>query len=590
VIETSEQGASTTPVRDRALQGLGLESALLAATSLSRAQLEQARASQAKSGHHLIEVLVEQGLISEDELLQALGRIFGLPVLREIPTEDVHPELIARLPIGFAKAKGVLPLSHEGEKRLRVAISNPFETEPLNDLQLLFGDVEIEPSLAAKRTILDTINLAYDRGVGSAEELAEDAATDLNALATELSKEPEDLLESADEAPVIRLVNSLLQQAIKERASDIHIEPFERDTRVRFRVDNVLYEPLKPLPRALQASIVSRVKIMGNLNIAEKRLPQDGRIGLKIAGKDYDVRLSTIPVAHGERIVMRLLPRTQELLNLQRIGLETKQYEMIERLITRPNGIILVTGPTGSGKTTTLYSALSTINRNDKNILTIEDPVEIQLPGVGQIEVNPKIGLTFASGLRSILRQDPNVVLVGEIRDLQTAEIAIQASLTGHLVFATLHTNDAAGAITRLVDMGVEPFLVGSSLVAVIAQRLVRVLCKSCRKLSLASADELAEIGVRTQQRVQVYEPVGCPACNHTGYRGRTGIFEVMFVDDDIRALVTQQLDSKSIKKQAMAKGMHTLRSDGARKVVQGITSIEEVIRATEEESVVEQI
>jgi len=371
----------------------------------------------------------------------------------------------------------------------------------------------------------------------------------------------------------------------------VHLEPFEREIRVRFRIDDVLYEPIKPLPQALQASIVSRIKIMGGLNIAEKRLPQDGRIRLKIAGRDYDVRLSTIPVTHGERVVMRLLPRTQEMLNLEKLGFANKQQQALERLINRPNGIVLVTGPTGSGKTTTLYALLSRINTTDKNIITIEDPVEIQLAGVGQIEVNPRIGLSFADGLRSVLRQDPNVILVGEIRDLETAEIAIQASLTGHLVFSTLHTNDAPSAITRLVDMGVEPFLVASSLVAVLAQRLVRVLCGECRIGYEPQDEELREIGIRPPDGpLTFYRAEGCASCNYTGYRGRAGIFEFMLVDDDLRALVSQNVDSKSIKQKAMSKGMHSLRYDGARKVLQGITSVAEVIRATEEEGAVAQI
>jgi general secretion pathway protein E len=333
----------------------------------------------------------------------------------------------------------------------------------------------------------------------------------------------------------------------------------------------VLYEPIKPLPRTLQASIVSRVKIMGGLNIAEKRLPQDGRIRLKIAGRDYDVRLSTVPVAHGERVVMRLLPRTTEMLDLERLGFDEGQLATMARLIARPNGIVLVTGPTGSGKTTTLYAALSRINTTDKNIITIEDPVEIQLPGIGQIEVSPRIGLRFASGLRSVLRQDPNVILVGEIRDLETAEIAIQASLTGHLVFSTLHTNDAPSAVTRLVDMGVERFLVASSLVAVLAQRLVRVLCTECKERYDATPEQLAEIGVRAPQAtVRAYRPVGCARCNLTGYRGRLGIFELMIVDDEIRELVTQHVDAKTIKRKATERG--------------------EVLRATEEEGVVAEV
>jgi len=336
---------------------------------------------------------------------------------------------------------------------------------------------------------------------------------------------------------------------------------------------------------------VSRIKIMGGLNIAEKRLPQDGRIRLKIAGRDYDVRLSTLPVTHGERVVMRLLPRTSEMLNLEALGFDKDHLAAWQKLIARPNGIMLVTGPTGSGKTTTLYGALSRINTLDVNIITVEDPVEIQLPGIGQIEVNAKIGLTFANGLRSILRQDPDVVLVGEIRDLETAEIAIQASLTGHLVFSTLHTNDAPSAITRLVDMGVERFLVASSLVAVLAQRLVRVLCTQCREAYEPTPEELAELGVRPPPKpITVYRPQSCERCNFTGYRGRLGIFELMLIDDAIRELIAQNVDAKRIKRQAVASGMRTLRVDGARKVLRGITSIAEVLRATEEETVVAEV
>jgi general secretion pathway protein E len=561
---------------------------LLREGRLSEEQLEEARERAAETGRSLGAVLLEQGAISEEEMLAAIGRALALPVRREIPLDELDDALAERVPIAFAKAHGLLPLGRDAAGAIRVAVSNPFDTAPLDDLRLLFEGADVLPEVASERVILAAINQVYDRAVGSASELAEDAATDLDALADEISHEPQDLIEAADEAPIIKLVNSLLQQAVKERASDVHLEPFEKEIRVRFRIDDLLQEPMKPLPRALQSSITSRIKIMGGLNIAEKRLPQDGRIRLKIAGKDYDVRLSTVPVAHGERVVMRLLPRTTEMLNLERLGFSKAQLQIWERLIARPNGIVLVTGPTGSGKTTTLYAALSRINTEEKNIITIEDPVEIQLPGVGQIEVNPRIGLSFASGLRSVLRQDPNVVLVGEIRDLETAEIAIQASLTGHLVFSTLHTNDAPGAITRLVDMGVEPFLVASSLVAVLAQRLVRVLCPHCKEPWEPTAEQLAEIGVA--RPASVFRPVGCDRCHHTGYRGRLGIFELMLVDDDIRGLITQRVDAKSIKRKAMEKGMNALRADGARKVLAGVTSVAEVLRATEEEGVVAQI
>ena len=495
------------------------------------------------------------------------------------------------MPIGFAKQHRLIPIGRRIDDAVRVAAASPLETAPLDDLRMLFDGAEIAVELAAEALILGVINTVYDRGPGSTDQLAEEAEDDLDALAGSISNEPQDLLEVTDDAPIIRLVNSMLQHAVKERASDIHIEPFEREIRVRFRIDDVLYEPMKPLPRALQASIASRIKIMGGLDIAERRLPQDGRIRLKIAGRDYDVRLSTVPVTYGERLVLRLLPDTQELLDLEKIGFNPTQLDAIERIIRRPNGIFLVTGPTGSGKTTTLHAALARINDTDKNIITVEDPVEIQQPGVSQIEVSPKIGLSFAAGLRSILRQDPNIVLVGEIRDLETAEIAIQASLTGHLVLSTLHTNDAASAITRLVDMGVEPFLVGSSLVGVLAQRLVRVLCLDCREAYEASAEELREIGVRHPGRpVKVFRATGCAACSYSGYRGRLGIFELMFVDDDIRSMVSSNVDSKSIKARAVSKGMGTLRADGARKVLRGITSLAEVLRATEEEGTVAQV
>jgi general secretion pathway protein E len=564
---------------------------LLRTTKLTEEQLESARREQAEKGGTLTDHLIAAGAVSPDEVMTALSEQLGLPIRAQIRAADVDLTLVERVPIAFAKDHGLLPLQRATNGQIRVAVQNPLDTSPLDDLRLLFDGAELSLELSNQRTILGAINEVYDRGPGSTDALVEDAAEDLTSLASEISQEPQDLIEADDDAPIIKLVNSLLHNAVKERASDVHLEPFEREIRVRFRIDDILYEPIKPLPRTLQASIVSRIKIMGGLNIAEKRLPQDGRIRLKIAGRDYDVRLSTLPVAWGERVVMRLLPRTQELLNLETLGFDKHQLAVMERLISRPNGIILVTGPTGSGKTTTLYGALSRINSTDKNIITIEEPVEIQLPGVGQIEVNPKVGLTFASGLRSILRQDPNVILVGEIRDLETAEIAIQASLTGHLVFSTLHTNDAPSAITRLVDMGVEPFLVGSSLVAVLAQRLVRVLCKECREAYEPTADELAEIGVRAgERRVQVYRAAGCAACNYTGYRGRVGIFELMQVDDEIRALVSQNVDSKTIKNQAVSKGMHALRKDGARKVLSGVTSIAEVLRATEDEAVVAQI
>jgi general secretion pathway protein E len=569
---------------------LRLRDVLLRTTRLSAPQLEEAVRRQEAEGGRLADRIVELGYLDEEEVLQALGTQLDLPVRRELHADDVDLELLERLPIAFAKANFVLPLRRTQEGTLRVATASPLDTTVFDDLRLLFDVDEVVTELVPRRAILSLINQVYDRGVGSIDGIVEEASVDFAALASEISAEPQDLLEAQDDAPIIRLVDSLFQQAVKERASDIHVEPFEKEIRVRFRSDNLLYEPVSALPKALLPSIVSRVKILSGLDIAEKRVPQDGRIRLKIAGKDYDVRVSSVPVAHGERLVLRLLPRTTEMLDLQRLGFGERQLVVWEKLIARPNGIILVTGPTGSGKTTTLYGALARLNRTDQNIITIDDPVEIQLPGVGQIEVNNKVGLTFARALRSVLRQDPNVVLVGEIRDLETAEIAIQASLTGHLVFSTLHTNDAPSAITRLVDMGVEPYLVASSLIAVLAQRLVRVLCPECREPYTPTAAELAELGLRAKEPVRAHRPKGCHRCHHTGYFGRVGIFELMVLDDELRSLIVQNTDSKSIKRLAVTRGMHTLRQDGARKVLLGTTSIEEIVRATEEEGVVAQI
>jgi general secretion pathway protein E len=573
-------------------ENLELGDILLRTTRLEPQDLERARNRQVESRERLSDILVEEGMLNADEVLAALARQLDLPLRTDLPMEDIDDEYARRIPISYAKQHRILPIGGDPELGIvNVVASDPLAMSPLDDLRILFDGAEVQLELASDRLILAAINNVFDRGATATDQLAEEATDDLDELAMEISGEPRDLLEATDDAPIIRLVNSMLHHAVKERASDIHIEPFEKEIRVRFRIDDVLYEPMKPLPRSLQASIASRIKIMGALDIAEKRLPQDGRIRLKIAGRDYDVRLSTIPVQFGERLVLRLLPDSQELVDLERIGFSETQLEVLARIMKRPNGIFLVTGPTGSGKTTTLHAALASINGTDKNIITIEDPVEIQQPGVAQIEVNTKINLTFAAGLRSILRQDPNVVLVGEIRDKETAEIAIQASLTGHLVLSTLHTNDAPSAITRLVDMGIEPFLVGSSLVAVLAQRLVRVLCPECRESYIAPENELRELGVRQgQQSITLYRGVGCGACNQTGYHGRVGIFEIMLVDDEVRGMVSSNVDSKTIKQAAVAKGMGTLRQDGARKALRGISSVAEVMRATEEEESIVQI
>jgi len=551
-----------------------------------------AEALEAQRGEHaglrLGEILVRLKAATEEQVLRALAVQLDLPFVERIDAAEVPADLVKQVPINFAKQARALPLGLSGD-RVRVAVADPLDTATQDNLSVLL-QVPLAPEVAAPAVIVDAINLVYDRTADRHDRLMEDLETteDLESVAHEL-EEPADLLEADDEAPIIRLVNSLLFRAVKERASDIHINPEEKDISVRFRIDGVLREVIRP-PKRFQASIASRIKIMGGLNIAEKRLPQDGRIRIKIAGRDVDVRLSTVPTAHGERIVMRLLDKSAVLLDLAELGFEHWQLAMMDQLVTRSHGIVLVTGPTGSGKTTTLYGALAKINRPDLNILTVEDPVEIQLKGVGQVQVNPKIELTFANGLRSFLRQDPDVIMVGEIRDLETAEIAIQASLTGHLVLSTIHTNDAAGAITRLADMGVQPFLVASSLVGVLAQRLVRVLCPACKEGYEPSREELEQASITPEILAKagnprlLYRAAGCPACQRTGFQGRTGIYELMLVDDDVRQLILKNVDSSTIKAKAVEHGMVTLLDHGAYKVACGITTAAEVLSVTAED------
>jgi general secretion pathway protein E len=436
--------------------------------------------------------------------------------------------------------------------------------------------------LATQDSITAAINLAYDMSRASAKDYFEEmneATTD--DLISEIS-ETADLLDETSDAPIIRLVNLLVSGAIKDRASDIHVEPYSANLKIRYRIDGILYDILS-LPRRIQSPLVSRIKIMAKLNIAEKRLPQDGRIELKIADRLVDVRVSVLPTAFGERVVLRLLDKSGNLLLLSDLGMHDERIKLLDRLIKSPYGIILVTGPTGSGKTTTLYAALSTINRPEINIITIEDPIEYQIDGVGQIQVNPKIDLTFAAGLRSIVRQDPDVILVGEIRDRETAEIAIQSSLTGHLVFSTLHTNDAASAVTRLIDMGIEPFLVTSSVVAIIAQRLVRLLCPHCKEVYVPDEETLSNLGLSMSVLSDniFYRKKGCNLCMQTGFRGRTALFEILVVDDNIKRMVLKTSDANQINELAVKQGMITLQQDGIRKILSGVTTTEEVLRVT---------
>jgi general secretion pathway protein E len=550
---------------------------------ITTAQVSDALAAQSEKGGRIGEHLVRLKAVTEPQVLQALAMQLGLPFEETLRSDDVDAALISKIPIAYAKRKLALPLCVDGvTKRVRVACADPLDYQTMDDLSLFLGG-ELDIVIAPSGVIFDTINLTYDKMSTTTADMMSDLEEEQGY--GELYEEPPDLIDVEDEeAPIIRLVNHLLFRAVKERASDIHVEPFENEIVVRFRIDGVLYEVMKP-PKRFQSSIASRIKIMASLNIAEKRLPQDGRIRIKIAGKDIDIRTSIIPTAHGERVVLRLLDKSSVRLDLENLGLAGNKFHTLLELIQQPHGILLVTGPTGSGKTTTLYAALVRRNTSDVNILTIEDPVEYQIKGLGQMQVNPKINLTFASGLRAFLRHDPDIILVGEIRDLETAEIAIQASLTGHLVFSTLHTNDSASALTRLVDMGVEPFLVSSSLTGVMAQRLVRVLCKECKKLVTPDAKQIAALGLESAvlANTPIYTSVGCPACLNTGFSGRSAIYEILVVHDDLRAMVLKNVDASTIKRHAIEKyGMETLRMDGANKVRAGQTSMEEVLRVTQ--------
>ncbi len=544
-----------------------------------------------KGNGSLAEILLAQRVVNEETLAQALAMAYHLPYLKEIP-QNIPAEIIKQLPISYAQTNMALPYKIENGV-VSVAIGDPFRAGALEDLRVIYG-CRVEASVVNRTKLSEAINLSYAAAKDVGEQLGGEALDKFEDDSSEFTDIADLVMDDPSDEPIIKFVNNLLFRAVKEHASDVHIEPMERDVVVRNRIDGVLYEVTR-VPKAAQARVTSRVKIMGNLNIAEKRLPQDGRIRIKIAGRDIDIRLSTLPTSHGERIVMRLLDRSSVLLELTDMGFSQRNFQLFSHLINQPHGIILVTGPTGSGKTTTLYGALSKMNTEDVNIITIEDPVEYQLPGIGQIHVNSKINLTFASGLRSILRQDPDIIMVGEIRDFETAEIAVQASLTGHLVLSTVHTNDAPSSITRLVDMGVEPFLVGSSIIGILAQRLVRKLCRHCRVPFKPSPEVFREMGVNPV-RIIGSEPdviykasdVGCQHCNGRGYSGRSAIFELLIVDDDIRQAILRNENSTVLKKKAMDNGMLSLREDGARKVFVGETSIEEVLRVTQDEAVVE--
>jgi general secretion pathway protein E len=568
--------------------------------------LEGLYAQQRDKEAPLLEILVQTHLVSESDVAKALAAECGLSFTDKVDINAVSLVAATRLPIGYARAHKVLVVA-EHPDYVEVVCGDPLDTAALDDIRAAFGKM-VRVHVAPAEVVVDAMHRVYEK---------QDTTSDLKSD-DEISDEDEiDILESDDDAPIIRWVNGLFHQAVKERASDIHIEPEEKEVIVRYRIDGNLYVA-KRASRQFMSSVVARVKIMAGLNIAEKRLPQDGRISLKIAGRSIDVRVSTIPTSRDhERIVMRLLHKTSVLLDLTDLGFSSRDYHLMDALIKRPDGIILVTGPTGSGKTTTLYACINKINSPDVNILTAEDPVEYEISGIHQVHVQPKIGLTFASAMRAFLRQDPDVIMVGEIRDKETAEIAMHASMTGHLVVSTIHTNDASSAFTRLVDMQIEPFRVRSTVIGVLAQRLVRVLCHHCKEPYEATMHELEQLGIdpeRTRKRRErelspayrvhgvpyeaigwvgpgmptIYRAKGCDQCAQKGYTGRRGIYELLMADDAVGTLVLANSDAQSIKRAAQAQGMDSLRDDGARKVLEGRTTVEEVIAATQEDMAVE--
>ena len=562
--------------------------ALQEITDLSEDHLTEAISLEADHGISVGKLLLRKKIITELQLLETLSKIYLFPLWADLPLDQIETDFVEKVPIQFLKKHLMVPLvqkntqdagnDSDGDAYI-IAFNDPASFQAVDDLAGMLGLSGARTVLSTRDSILSAINLSYDTKRDSAEQLVKDMEEEDGAILNTI-EDTADLLDDTSDAPIIKLVNHILTQSIKSRASDIHIEPFQTGFKVRNRVDGILFDLLTP-PKWIQPALISRIKVMAKMNIAEKRLPQDGRFEVRSGDQEVDVRVSTLPTSFGERVVMRLLNKSGAILQMSELGAATEKLSQLNRLVKSPNGIILVTGPTGSGKTTSLYAILSSINTPDINIITIEDPVEYQLRGISQIQVNPKIDLTFARGLRSIVRQDPDVVLVGEIRDKETADIAVQSALTGHLVFSTLHTNDSASAVTRLVDIGIEPFLISSSVLAVVAQRLLRLLCPHCKEPYLPEPEALESIRVPFSnfEGKTIYRPRGCEACLHKGYSGRTGIFEIMELDGHLKTLILKTHDSNQIMSEAVERGMMSLLQDGLRLVLKGQTSIEEVLR-----------
>jgi general secretion pathway protein E len=557
---------------------------LLVQAGISRERLEECRRISGNTGESLDRVILSKEYLEEPKLLQAYATHLGYEYVARLDGFQVPSQFVNRIPVQFTRNYNLVALSQENGC-LRVATCSPLDAQPMDDLAAMLG-AEIEPVLAPRTEITTLIARAYRHKADGVDEALADVAEDgdIQGLASEI-EEAEDVLDVSNKAPIIKLVNTILFQGLKLRASDVHFHPYPERTQVRFRIDGILYD-MDSVPRKAHEAIVSRVKVMGKMDIAERRLPQDGRATIKIGDGEVDVRISSVPTTNGERIVMRLLDKTAKIYTLEEIGLSSKNLATMRDYVTWNHGIILVTGPTGSGKTTTLYGAMAEIDTTQLNVLTIEDPVEYSLPGISQVQVNTKKGLTFAGGLRSFLRQDPDVMMVGEIRDLETAEVAIRAALTGHLVFSTVHTNDAPSTITRMVDQGVEPYLVASSLILVIAQRLVRTICPRCKVLEPMSDEWLAKlkkIDLKPEQlEGQISYGQGCDECFHSGYSGRTAIYEFMPVDEVLRTQIMEGSTASQMKRSAIERGMITLRMDGQEKILNRLTTPDEVLRVTQ--------
>ena len=554
-------------------------------------QLKECQQEAEKLGMSIEACVVEKKYATQESIAKAYAQYSSLPFIDTVTDKTADLDLLARVPLKFLRDNEVIPIMLDGT--ITILTANPFEFQPLDELNMLLGG-GTQYAVAPLAVIINSINRYYplEGTERMMKELEEEQEIPKEVAFEEI--EEKDILGMATEAPIIKLVNNIFFQAVKRNASDIHIEPFEKEIRVRYRIDGVMYTVMNP-PKRVQGALISRIKIMAHLDIAEKRIPQDGRIAIKVGDKPYDIRVSVLPVAFGERVVMRLLDKSRTFTGLTDIGFSERDLAVLEANISRPNGIIYITGPTGSGKTSTLYSILNKLNTPEVNIVTVEDPVEYQMAGVGQVGVREKVGLTFAAALRSILRQDPDIVMIGETRDQETAQIAVQAALTGHLVLSTLHTNSAPASITRMIDMGIEPFLIASSVVMVVAQRLVRKLCPHCKKEYQPDIELLKRIGLLAKEAKEItfYGPKGCDECNQTGFRGRVAVFEIMEMTPAIAKLTMERSETGIIREQALKDGMIPLIKDGLRRIKDGLTTIEEVLavatieqEATEEKSI----